>query len=163
MGTAPSWPRWFPNAGSVAQRCLTLCDPMGCSPPGLSVHGVLQARMLEWVALASSGGSSWSRDWTHISCIARGFSTTGPLGKSLLILITSWKHRRQHYHRGVGLQHVSFKGTRCPVRNCIYLSSTNLSITCTYGAVSEPFCQSREQFQIFIHNKEELCEHACIL
>ena len=34
----------------VAQSCLTLCDPMGCSPPGSSVHGILQARILEWVA-----------------------------------------------------------------------------------------------------------------
>ena len=37
------------------QSCLTLCDPMGCSPPGSSVHGILQARILEWVAVPSSG------------------------------------------------------------------------------------------------------------
>ena len=39
----------------VAQSCLTLCDPMDCSPPGSSVHGILQARMLEWVAMPSPG------------------------------------------------------------------------------------------------------------
>ena len=49
------------------QSCLTLCNPMDCSLPGSSVHGILQARILEWVAMPSSRGSSWPRDWTHIS------------------------------------------------------------------------------------------------
>ena len=40
------------------QLCLTLCDPMDCSPPGSSVHGILQARILEWVAMPTSRGSS---------------------------------------------------------------------------------------------------------
>ena len=44
---------------------------MDCSPPGFSVHGILQARILEWVAISSSGGSSWPRDRTHVSSIAR--------------------------------------------------------------------------------------------
>ena len=42
----------------VAQSCLTLCDPKDCSPPGSSVHGIFQARLLEWVAMPSSRGSS---------------------------------------------------------------------------------------------------------
>ena len=42
----------------VSQLCLILCDPMGCSPPGSFVHGILQARILEWVAVPFSGGSS---------------------------------------------------------------------------------------------------------
>ena len=57
-----------------AQLCLTLCNPMDCSPPGSSVHGTLQARIVEWVAISFSGGSSWPRDGTHIpwvSCISR--------------------------------------------------------------------------------------------
>ena len=41
----------------VAQLCLTLCDPMDCSPPGSSVHGILQARILEWIAILFSPGS----------------------------------------------------------------------------------------------------------
>ena len=45
-----------------AQSGLTLCDPVDCSPPGSSVHGILQARILEWVAISSSKGSSWTRD-----------------------------------------------------------------------------------------------------
>ena len=48
----------------VTQWCLTLCDPMDCSPPGSSVHGILQARVLEWVAISFSRGSSRPRDWT---------------------------------------------------------------------------------------------------
>ena len=56
------------------QPCPTPYNPMDCSPPGSSVHGVLQARILEWVAMSSSRESSWPRDWTHvsyISCIER--------------------------------------------------------------------------------------------
>ena len=48
--------------GEVAQSCPTLCDPMDCSPPGSSVHGILQARILEWVAISSSRRSSQPRD-----------------------------------------------------------------------------------------------------
>ena len=55
----------------VAQSYLTLCDQSDCSPPGFSVHGILQVRILEWVAISSSRGSSWLRDWSHISCIGR--------------------------------------------------------------------------------------------
>ena len=51
------------------------CDPMDSSPPGSSVHGVLQARILEWVAISFCKGSSWPRDWTWVSCIAGGFFT----------------------------------------------------------------------------------------
>ena len=42
----------------VAQLCPTLCDPVNCSPPGFSVHGILQAKILEWVAIPFSRGSS---------------------------------------------------------------------------------------------------------
>ena len=52
----------------VAQSCL--CDPMDCSPPGSSVHGILQARILERVAISFFRGSSWPKDWTSISCIS---------------------------------------------------------------------------------------------
>ena len=55
----------------VTQSCSTLCNTMDCSPPGSSVHGVLQARLLEWVAISLSRGSSRPRDWTHVSCSGR--------------------------------------------------------------------------------------------
>ena len=50
------------------QSCPTLCNPIDYSPPGSSVHGILQARILEWAAMPSSRGSSWPRDWTWVSC-----------------------------------------------------------------------------------------------
>ena len=56
------------------QSCPTLCDPMDCSLPGSSVHGILWARILEWATMPSSRGSSWSRDRTqvsYVSCIGR--------------------------------------------------------------------------------------------
>ena len=59
----------------VAQVCLTLCDPMDYSPLGSSVHRILQARILEWVAISFSRGSSQPRDRTRFSFIAGGFFT----------------------------------------------------------------------------------------
>ena len=59
----------------VSLLCLTLCDPMDSSPPGSSVHGILQARMLEWVAIPFFRGSSRPRDQPQVSCIAGRFFT----------------------------------------------------------------------------------------
>ena len=60
----------------VAQSCPTLCNSMDCSPPGSSVHGILQARILEWLAMSFSKGSSQPRDGTQVSCLAGGFFTS---------------------------------------------------------------------------------------
>ena len=57
----------------VVQSCPTLCDPMDCSPPGSSIHGILQARIVEWITISFSRGSSRPRDQTRVSCIA-GFN-----------------------------------------------------------------------------------------
>ena len=59
----------------VAQSCSTLCDSVDCSPPGSSVHGIFQARVLEWVAISFSRGSSWPRDGTRVFCRAGKFFT----------------------------------------------------------------------------------------
>ena len=59
----------------IAQSCLTLCGPVDCSSPGSSVRGVLQARILEWVVMPSSRGSSQLRDQTQVSHFAGGFFT----------------------------------------------------------------------------------------
>ena len=59
----------------VAQSCLTLCDPMDCTLPGFSVHGISQARTLEWVAFSYSRGFSWPRDRIWVSCTADRFFT----------------------------------------------------------------------------------------
>ena len=58
----------------LLQSCPTLCDPTDCSPPGSSVHEILQARILEWVAISSSRGSSQHRDQicvSNVTCIGR--------------------------------------------------------------------------------------------
>ena len=60
----------------VAQSCPAVCDPTNYSLPDSSVHGILQARILEWVAFLFSRGSSQPRDWTQVSCIAGGFVTS---------------------------------------------------------------------------------------
>ena len=57
---------------------------MNCSPPDSSVPGILQARMLEWVAIPFSRGSSWLRDWTWVSCIVGGFVTIWATREALL-------------------------------------------------------------------------------
>ena len=51
------------------QSCPTLCDPVDCNLLGFSIHGILQARILEWIAISFSRGSSWPRDQTPVSCI----------------------------------------------------------------------------------------------
>ena len=71
---------------SVAKSSPALCKPRDCSPPGSSVHGILQARILEWVAISFSRGSSQPRDWTCISCFRIGFFTTEPPGKTPWIM-----------------------------------------------------------------------------
>ena len=55
---------------AFAQSCPTLCDPMDCSLSGSSVHGIFQVRVLEWIAISFSRGSSQPRDWTQVFCIA---------------------------------------------------------------------------------------------
>ena len=82
----------------VAQSCLTLCDPTDCSSPGSSVHGILQARILEWVAILFARGSSQPRDQIQVSWTAGRFFTIWAtwealqdlLKQSLAPLQTSW-------------------------------------------------------------------------
>ena len=59
----------------VVQSSLTVCEPIGCSLSGSSVHGILQARVLGWVATPFSRVYSWPRDWTRVCCIAGRFFT----------------------------------------------------------------------------------------
>ena len=68
-------PNYYAVQFLVTQSCQALCGPTDCSPPGSSVHGILQARILEWVAMPSSRGSFQPRDHTQDSCIAGGFFT----------------------------------------------------------------------------------------
>ena len=84
----------------ITQSRPTLCDSMDCSPPAFSVHGILRARILEWVVMPFSRGSSWPRDWTWVSRIAGRF-------------FTSDKHRQcikklRHYFADKGLYSQSY-------------------------------------------------------
>ena len=72
-----------------------MSNPMDCSPPGSSVLGIFQARILEWVAIAFSRGSSWPRDWSCISCI----------GRQILYSWASWDVHLESYW---GLDHISW-------------------------------------------------------
>ena len=69
----------------VDQSCLILCNPVDCSPPGSSLHGILQARILEWVAIPFSRGSSWRRGQTCASCIGRQILSHWANGKPFLV------------------------------------------------------------------------------
>ena len=60
---------------SVKALSWSLCDPMDCSPPGSAIHGIIQARILMWVAIPFSRGSSQPRNQTRVSCIAGRFFT----------------------------------------------------------------------------------------
>ena len=75
-----------PSSGSerereVAQSCPTLCDPMDCSLPGSSVHGVFQARVLEWIAISFAKGSSQPRNRTQVSFKQADALLSEPPGK----------------------------------------------------------------------------------
>ena len=63
------WIYELESESEVTQSCLTLCDPMYCSLPGSSVHGIFQARILEWVPISFSWRSSQRRGWTRVSRI----------------------------------------------------------------------------------------------
>ena len=74
MSVWQSYRKWI-FALLVTQSCLTLCHSVDCSPPDSSVHGILQARILEWVVILFSIVSSWARDQTWVSCTVDRFFT----------------------------------------------------------------------------------------
>ena len=74
----------------LLSRVLTLCDPMNCSPPGCSILGILQARILEWVAISFSRGTSRPRDRTQVSRIAGRRLTSEPPGKRIPLFALSY-------------------------------------------------------------------------
>ena len=74
---------------SVSSVMPNSLPPVDCNPAGFSVHGILQARILEWVAMASFRGSAWLRDWTHVSCtsVVGRLLSGEPLGKTPVPLL----------------------------------------------------------------------------
>ena len=80
-----------PGGLQTAQSCPTLCNPMDCSPPGFSVHGILQVRILEWAGSSFSRGSSWSRDRTQVSCNCRQILfCLSHQGNMYMLILTSY-------------------------------------------------------------------------
>ena len=71
----------------VAQPCLTLCNPMDCSLPVFSAHEILQARILECVAIPFSRGYSWHRNWILVSCMQADFLPSEPPGKPKVLAL----------------------------------------------------------------------------
>ena len=64
----------------------SFCDPMDCSPPGSSIHGISQTRIQKWVAISFSRGTSQPKERTCISCLAGGFFITEPPGKPMVLV-----------------------------------------------------------------------------
>ena len=85
------------DKSEVIQSCPTLCDPMDCRLPGFSSHGIFHARVLEWVAISSSRGSSWTRDRSQVSCITSKCFTIWATRESIKELYKKHKARIMYY------------------------------------------------------------------
>ena len=93
----PFFPMCVPSMCLAAQPCPTLCDPLDCRPPGYSVHGIFQARILKWIVISFSRGSSQLKDRTCVSyvpCIA------GVIRAKLFLFICFYKVSVGCYHQG---------------------------------------------------------------
>ena len=114
----------------VAQLCSTLCDLVDYSPPGSSVHGILQARILEWVVISLSRGSSQPRDRTQVSRIAgRGFNL--------------WTTREAHH---IGILQCKWHKVKLKLR---VSQRANLSAYVTKTDTSDPRWEWIQQFKVW--------------
>ena len=115
----------------IAQSCPTLCDPADCSPPGYSVHGIFQPRILEWVTIPFSRKSSWPRDQTWVSCIADRFFTTWATRKSAthihILLFFGFPSYLGHY-RALSRVHVLYSRFSLVICFIHSISSVYMSI-----------------------------------
>ena len=111
------WLKW--REVKVAQPCQNLCNPRDCVPPGSSVHGIFQARILDWVAISFFRGSSQSRDWSWVSCIGGRVSAIWVTGEAL------WND----YLKLILMFHIMliFKKFICNIKNrCLFMSIADL-------------------------------------
>ena len=127
----------------VAQSCPTLCGPVDCSLPSSSVHGILQERILEWVAISFSRGSSQSRDRNQVFCIAGRFFTIWATRKAynaVKVYSTQYVSKLENSAAATGLEKVGFhhnpKEGRCQrmfklLHNCTHF-------TCYQGNSQSP-------------------------
>ena len=109
----------FESESEVTQSCPSLRDPMDCSLPGSSVHGIFQARVLEWVAISFSRGSSRRRDWTQVShtagrCFTLWATREGEIKITILIkLLVIWQRFHCCYRSSFNLL-LGFLKSRAP-------------------------------------------------
>ena len=97
----------------VTQLCPTFCDPMDCSQPGSSVNGILQARILQWVGISFSRGSSQPRDQTQVSCIAGRFFTSWAIREAQIgakVYTIGW--RGDNLGKSISQKYFEYRGQR---------------------------------------------------
>ena len=120
--------------------------PMDCSPPGSSVHGILQARILQWVAMPSSRGSSWPRDQTHVSCTGRQIlhycTTSGAL----------WEAQNSANSFQTSLRHKVCKVTNCKATFCQIRFPVLFFTDCSIKVEKHTFTYNCSQ-------RESACKH----
>ena len=118
---------WLSAKWSRAQSCLTLCDPMDCSPPGSSVHGILQARVPEWGTIAFSRRSSRPRDGTWVSRIV-GRCFTVWVTREVCLWLTHSKIIKWKYHNNKLMleKGENKKKWSTYIYSCMYLSTRQI-------------------------------------
>ena len=124
------------RACSLTQVCLTLCDPMDYSLPESSVHEILQARILEQVAISSFIGSSWPRDRTHVPCT----------GRQILYHCTNWE---AHFNYSSTLSPIPKFKTNKAYRSTSNKNSTGNPLAIQWLGLSE-FSLPRAQVQTLV-------------
>ena len=111
----------------VTKSCPTLCHPMNCSPPGSSVHGISQARILEWVAISFSRGSSRPRNQTFVSCLAGGLFTTESPGKPHAFHVPGTACETVHRHQ-LDLTLIKIHGIAITILFSLFLGKLKYSV-----------------------------------
>ena len=132
----------------VAQSCLTLCDPLDCSLPGSSIHGIFQARILEWVAISFSRGSSQPRDRTLVSRIAdRCFAPSlneSPLenteSRGVEVLLTNNKYQNFCWSRIEDVTEHRLEGRR---KDQVFMEHLSRTLTWQWGGMLK--CRNGKQ------------------
>ena len=127
LKSSPLLPEGNPEIGHGGHSVMSgvwLCYPTDCSPPGLSVHDILQTRILEWVAIPFSRESSWPRDQTRVSCIRGGFYPLSP--REAQTPVSTWRCTRGIPHSALVLTPLQPNGYLCDLFTCSLLLDPEL-------------------------------------
>ena len=128
------------SESEVAQSCPTLCDPMDCSLPGSSVHGIFQAIVLEWIAISFSKGSSQPRDRTRVSRIIDRRFTVWARGDCPRLHVN--KQRHYFANRGLSSQRYGFSSSHIWMWVLDYKESWMPKNWCFWAVVLEQILES---------------------